>query len=88
MTKERIPQLSPKMKMMSIKKCQRIGFGYRTVTTYYGQKVGAVMILSDLLGALARGYCSEKNSSKTVDPDLIEAMAEEVQKRYYGRERQ
>jgi hypothetical protein len=36
------------------------------------------MIKSDLLGALARGYCSEKNSGKTVDPDLIEAMAEEV----------
>jgi hypothetical protein len=36
------------------------------------------MIKSDLLGALARGYCSEKNSCKTVDPDLIESMAEEV----------
>jgi hypothetical protein len=37
------------------------------------------MIKSDLLGALARGYCSDKNSGKIVDPDLIEAMAEEVQ---------
>jgi len=36
------------------------------------------MIKSELLGALARGYCSEKNSSKTVDPDLIEAMADEL----------
>ena len=36
------------------------------------------MIKSDLYGALARGYCSEKNSSKILDPDLIEAMAKEV----------
>ncbi len=36
------------------------------------------MIKSDLYGALARGYCSEKNSSKIVDPDLIEAMADEL----------
>jgi len=36
------------------------------------------MIKSDLYGALARGYCSEKNSSKIVDPDLIEAMADEI----------
>ena len=36
------------------------------------------MIKSDLYGALARGYCSEKNSSKQVDPDLIEAMADEL----------
>lgn len=36
------------------------------------------MIKSDLYGALSRGYCSKKNSSKIVDPDLIEAMADEV----------
>ena len=36
------------------------------------------MIKADLYGALARGYCSKKNCSKTVDPDLIEAMAEEI----------
>lgn len=36
------------------------------------------MIKSDLYGALSRGYCSKKNSSKTVDPDLIEAMADEI----------
>ena len=32
----------------------------------------------DLLGALARGYCSVTNSGKTVDPVLIEAMANEL----------
>lgn len=31
-----------------------------------------------LLQALARGYCSPKNKEKIVDPELIEAMAEEV----------
>ena len=36
------------------------------------------MIKSDLYGALSRGYCSQKNSRKTVDPDLIEAMADEI----------
>jgi hypothetical protein len=36
------------------------------------------MIKADLYGALSRGYCSEKNSSKIVDPDLIESMADEV----------
>ena len=32
----------------------------------------------ELLGALARGYCHDKNASKVLDADLIEAMAEEV----------
>jgi hypothetical protein len=36
------------------------------------------MIKSDLYGALSRGYCSEKNKHKVVDPDLIEAMADEI----------
>ena len=36
------------------------------------------MIKADLYGALSRGYCSEKNRSKTVDPDLIEAMVDEI----------
>lgn len=32
----------------------------------------------DLLGALARGYCSVTNSGKIVDPVLIEAMVNEL----------
>jgi hypothetical protein len=36
------------------------------------------MIKADLYGALSRGYCTEKNKHKVVDPDLIEAMANEV----------
>ncbi len=32
----------------------------------------------ELLGVLARGYCSVTNSRKTVDPALIEAMANEL----------
>ena len=32
----------------------------------------------ELLGALARGYCSFTNSGKTVDPVLMEAMANEI----------
>jgi len=33
---------------------------------------------SEILGALARGYCTERNKKKVVDPDLIEDMAREV----------
>lgn len=36
------------------------------------------MLKSDLYGALSRGYCSKKNSSKVVDVDLIESMANEI----------
>jgi len=31
-----------------------------------------------VLQALARGYCSPENSGKTVDPELIKAMAKEI----------
>jgi len=33
---------------------------------------------TQVLQALARGYCSPENSGKTVDPDLIKAMAKEI----------
>jgi hypothetical protein len=33
----------------------------------------------DLLGALARGYCHPKNSHKVLDPNLLSAIAKEVQ---------
>lgn len=36
------------------------------------------MIKSDLYGALSRGYCSEKNKHKVVDPDLLESIADEI----------
>jgi hypothetical protein len=32
-----------------------------------------------LLGAIARGWCSEKNSHKTMDPDLALAIFDEVE---------
>ena len=31
-----------------------------------------------ILQALARGYCSEKNQNKVLDPDLIDSMANEL----------
>ncbi len=34
----------------------------------------------DILGALARGYCTDRNSKKVLDPDLIEDMLAEVLK--------
>ena len=33
-----------------------------------------------LLGAIARGWCSEKNSHKTMDADLALAIFDEVEK--------
>jgi len=34
----------------------------------------------ELLGAIARGWCSEKNSHKTMDSDLAVAIFDEVEK--------
>ena len=34
---------------------------------------------TELLGAIARGWCSKKNSSKVMDGDLAVAIAKEVQ---------
>lgn len=34
----------------------------------------------ELLGAIARGWCSEKNSHKTMDSDLALAIFDEVEK--------
>lgn len=33
-----------------------------------------------LIGALAMGYCTERNENKITDPDLIKDMAKEVKK--------
>lgn len=33
-----------------------------------------------LLGAIARGWCSEKNAHKIMDPDLAVAIFDEVEK--------
>ena len=41
----------------------------------------------ELLGAIARGWCSEKNSHKTMDSDLALAIFDEVEqqiKRHFG----
>lgn len=33
----------------------------------------------ELLGAIARGYCSTVNSGKVVDPDLCESICKEIE---------
>ena len=38
------------------------------------------MTREELMGAVARGWCHEKNSSKTMDPDLAMALTDEVLK--------
>lgn len=32
----------------------------------------------ELMGSLARGYCTKRNEKKIVDPDLIEDMVEDI----------
>ena len=34
----------------------------------------------NLMGVLARGYCTKRNEKKVLDPDLIEDMAVEMRK--------
>jgi hypothetical protein len=42
--------------------------------------VGECINREELLGAIARGWCSEKNSHKTMDSDLALAIFNEVEK--------
>lgn len=42
--------------------------------------VGECINREELLGAIARGWCSEKNSHKTMDPDLALAIFDEVER--------
>ena len=41
-------------------------------------EIGRVMSREEILGALARGYCSKRNSNKILDPDLVGDMATEI----------
>lgn len=36
------------------------------------------MKLENILGALARGYCTKRNANKTLDVSLCEDMANEI----------
>ena len=52
---------------------------------YYSQKFAELIVAEcinreELLGAIARGWCSEKNSHKTMDPDLALAIFDEVER--------
>ena len=42
--------------------------------------VGECVNREQLLGAVARGWCSEKNSHKTMDSDLALAIFDEVER--------
>ncbi len=34
----------------------------------------------EIIGAVARGYCTDANRDKVLDPELVEAIVEEIQK--------
>ena len=51
---------------------------------YFSEKFAELIVREcinreELLGAIARGWCSEKNSHKTMDPDLALAIFDEVE---------
>jgi hypothetical protein len=58
----------------------------RYLTNYLNEQKFAELIVrecvnrEELLGAIARGWCSEKNSHKTMDSDLALAIFDEVEK--------
>ena len=52
---------------------------------YFSEKFAELIVREcinreELLGAIARGWCSEKNSHKTMDPDLAVAIFDEVER--------
>ena len=53
--------------------------------TQFNEKLAELIVAEcinreELLGAIARGWCSEKNSHKTMDPDLALAIFDEVER--------
>ncbi len=61
------------------------GSHYPDVNTKQLEKFAELLVLEcvnreELLGAIARGWCSEKNEHKTMDPDLAIAIFDEVEK--------
>ena len=61
-------------------------YGRLTVMPEFNKEKFAELIVKEcinreeLLGAIARGWCSEKNSHKTMDPDLALAIFDEVER--------
>ena len=45
---------------------------------------GKAMTCDDIVGAVARGWCSKKNSHKTMDSDLAWAITDEVLKLFHN----
>ena len=78
---EQIKELS---KQATIKDHWSIDEG-RYLTDYLNEQKFAELIVAEcvnreaLLGAIARGWCSEKNSHKTMDSDLAVAIFDEVE---------
>ena len=39
-----------------------------------------ILTMNDVIGALARGYCTKRNESKALDANLVNDMAKEILK--------
>jgi hypothetical protein len=85
-----ITKLAVRWLIRQLKKDEALWYAYQSniamvisdnMSRYMPLRTKKDVILSsreDLLGALARGYCSFTNSGKTVDPILMEAMVNEL----------
>jgi hypothetical protein len=58
----------------------RLGYGEGNLEKFAELIVRECVNREQLLGAIARGWCSEKNSHKTMDPDLALAIFDEVER--------
>ena len=86
---ERIKQLAKQARQIG----EYVNYGQiRLSPAQFEQKFAELIVREcvnreELLGAIARGWCSEKNSHKTMDSDLALAIFDEVEqqiKQHFG----
>ena len=80
---ERIKELAEQAKFMAEEDINR-QISYNTELKAFAEKFAELIVREsinreELLGAIARGWCSEKNSHKTMDSDLAVAIFDEVE---------
>jgi hypothetical protein len=78
---ERIKELMVELKKtVSTHRGDEVLIGYDELEKFAELIVRECINHEELLGAIARGWCSEKNSHKTMDPDLAVAIFDEVER--------
>jgi hypothetical protein len=82
---ERIKQLAEQADDYADTYCDTIALSYSNWNTIRDEKFAELIVQEcvnreELLGAIARGWCSEKNQHKTMDSDLALAIFDEVER--------